>query len=219
MTPDMAPTLQAGGKDAPQPIFAPIFGEAWPHLPRVMHRHYANRANTQDHYVCRGTLDVYCSRWLKWLAPVMGLASGIPAVTATNIPVTVQFKSEAASHVLHFIRTFYIPGRRPHVFHTRMQQLEGSKVAEFLPFRLCWVMHYSWQAGQVQLAHKGYALRIRGTLVPLPATWLLGRIDASESPVSDTRFKMQVTVRHWLFGRLYAYSGSFKMEDTHGDTP
>jgi len=45
-----------------------------------------------------------------------------------------------------------------------------------------------------------------GTRVRLtPSAW--------EEAVDDTNFKMEMTIRHWMIGQIYSYSGTFKITE------
>jgi hypothetical protein len=72
-------------------------------------------------------------------------------------------------------------------------------------------MNYLWDGGRVILRHKGYAFRAFGHVVPLPLTFLLGRGDAEEVPVSDDTFSMRATITHPWWGKFYECRGQFNV--------
>lgn len=195
------------------PIFKSVFGENWDRLPPVMHRHYANHPNTKDVYIAEGTMVVEAALVLRVFSPILRLLGGIPAVNAKDIPVTVKFKSEPAGPALHFVRSFRFPGTKPYIFHSRMIPEGDSRITEQMKFGLGWRVSFSWENERVVLSHRGYALCFLGWRVPLPLNWLFGHVHAEEEALSDTKFKMFVEIRHWLFGKIYEYRGEFEMVD------
>ncbi|MEX0297941.1 MAG: DUF4166 domain-containing protein [Kordiimonas sp.] len=193
------------------PIFKPVFGDSWDTLPTVMHKHYANRPNTSETNTAEGLMCVETAPVLKVVAPLLKLLGGIPAVNAKDVPVTVEFESEPAGPALHFNRSFHFPGEKPYIFHSRMVPQGGSEIVEQMKFGLGWRVSFSWNGERVVLLHQGYAICILGRSIPMPLNWLFGHVHAEEQVIDDTRFKMFVEIRHWLFGKIYEYRGEFEM--------
>jgi hypothetical protein len=72
-------------------------------------------------------------------------------------------------------------------------------------------MNYFWEVDRVMLRHKGYALRVFGHFIPLPISFLLGRGDAEEIPVSDNAFDRCATITPPWCGKIYEYKGRFNL--------
>jgi hypothetical protein len=194
-----------------QPIFQPIFGACWPNLPVVIHKHYANRPYSSDLVTVEGRLNVRCSRAFGFLRPIFHLLGGIPPYTGRNVPVTVNFRSTPDSREFHFDRTFYFAGKKPWRFQSKMLQVDGNEVIEIMRFGVVWRLHYAWRDGKVILRHKGYGLRIFGTLIPLPLTAILGQGYAEEIALDDDSFDMRVDISHPWWGKVYEYKGQFRI--------
>lgn len=193
-----------------EPIFKKVFGESWDVLPSVFHKHYANRASSDDRVVVEGSLDLLCRAHMKILSPLLWLLGSAPPSNDKNVPVTVQFTSKDGAE-FHFDRAFHFENRKPHHFRSRMRQVQGSEVIEIMRFGICWRMNYLWQDNKVVLKHKGYALHLFNCFIPLPISWLVGRSDAEEVAVSDDEFDMSASITHPLFGKVYEYRGRFKV--------
>ena len=194
-----------------KPIFKPIFGKDWDGLPPVMKRHYANCPYTTQVTYLEGTLDVYCKPPLRWISPLINLLGQIPAFTENHVPVTVRFESDPHTRAFHFNRSFEFSGRAPYRFRSRMLQTNGNEVVEIMKFGLGWKTLYSWDGQKVIMKHKGYALHFLGHLIPLPLTPLLGAGNASEHPVDENTFDMEVKITHVLWGDVYGYKGRFRI--------
>lgn len=193
------------------PIFKGIFGQHWPQLPSVLRKHYTNRPFSNDKVVVEGQLDIKCRHILKLMAPFYRLLGSVPMVTASKVPVRVQFDSDKNSSAFHFNRTFLFEGKKPYQFKSRMLQLKDNEVIEIMKFGICWRMLYCWEDGKVKLKHKGYAQKVFSYYLPLPLTCLIGRGDAEESAVDDKSFAMKVSITHPLFGEIYSYAGQFRV--------
>lgn len=176
-----------------------------------MKKHYANRPYSREVTIVKGVLDVFCKPPLLWLAPIMRLLGQIPAFNQKKVPVIVCFESDLNSKAFHFNRRFNFSGGKPYVFQSRMLQVKGSEVVEIMRFGLGWKMHYSWDGEKVILAHKGYVLQLFGQLIPLPLTMLMGAGNATEYPVDDNTFDMEVNITHPWFGNIYGYKGRFEV--------
>ena len=175
-----------------------------------MHKHYANRPYSNDLVTVEGTLDVTCGRIFRLLSPLFHLLSGIPPYTGRDAPVTVNFRSTGNSEEFHFDRTFYFAGKKPWRFRSKMVQVRDNEVIEIMRFGIVWRLLYEWRDNKVILRHKGYGIRIVGTLIPLPLTPLLGQGYAEEIALDDDSFAMQVNISHPWWGKLYEYKGQFR---------
>lgn len=206
---DIPPIDNLERKD--QPIFQAIFGADWNNLPPVMQRHYANRPYSSDRVSVEGTLDVMCGGPVRWFRPLFLLSGMIPPFNETKVPVTVVFESDRNSRDFQFNRTFHFAGRKPYRFRSRMRQIAGDDVVELMRFGIGWRMRYLWQDGKVVLQHKGYVLHLFGHFIPLPLTILFGAGHAEETALDDSNFDMWVEIRHPWWGKIYGYSGHFRI--------
>ena len=197
------------------PIFEDVFGSDWEKLPPVMKAHYANRPYSTDAFRAEGMMEVWAAPMLRLFAPITDLLRWIPVTNAKNIPVTVDFESDGQSNYLHFIRTFHFKKGKPYIFHSRMMPQGENHIAERMKLSACWRVAFSWNNGKVRLKHKGYGICLFGKVLPLPLSWLFGSVNAEEWPTGNSNFAMCVEIRHWLFGKIYEYKGSFKMVSMH----
>lgn len=202
--------LSSGDNNKQSPIFQSIFSETWSELPPVMHKHYANRAYSDDVTIVRGVLDISCSGPMKLFAPLLRFMGSVPPVNETCVPVEVRFESEPTSKSFHFKREFQFKNRKPYCFNSYMLQ-RGNEVIEVMRFGLVWRSIYAWENDRVKLKHKGYAIKLLDWLIPLPLTFLLGEGNAEEVPVDDNTFDMRVEMTHPLWGRIYEYKGRFEV--------
>ncbi|HFB64213.1 MAG TPA: DUF4166 domain-containing protein [Aeromonadales bacterium] len=113
-------------------IFKDIFANNWQQLPTVFHKHYANRANTNDATVVEGVLDVSTNGLIRLFAPFFRLLGGIPPENEKNVPVTVCFSSEVDSPAFHFDRTFYFKDKKTYRFSSRMYPVGATEVVELM---------------------------------------------------------------------------------------
>lgn len=194
-----------------EPIFKPIFGDAWGNLPTALKKHYANRPYTNDRVTVEGTLDIYCAKHMLLLAPIIKLIGLVPPANEKNVPVTVHFDSKPDTKEFCFTRIFHFKNKKPYEFRSRMVQIKDNEVVEIMRFGFSWRMHYLWEDGKVILQHKGYALKACGHFIPLPFTILFGRGDAAEWALDDNSFEMYTAVTHSWLGKIYEYKGRFEI--------
>lgn len=194
-----------------QPTFKPVFGDDWDKLPPVLRAHYANRPYSDDEVVVEGVLDIECHAPLRHVASLMRVMKQIPATTERDVPVIVRFRSDADTSAYHFDRIFRFKAWGPYRFHSRMFPVSGNEVVEVMRFGLGWRMRYSWDGEKVVLAHAGYALRLFGHFIPIPLGLLLGEGYAQEVPVDERHFDMMTSITHPWWGKVYGYSGRFRI--------
>ena len=174
-----------------------------------MHKHYANRPFSNDRVTVEGLMKIEVSAFARLLSPLLRLAGTLVPYGGNNIPVTVHFQSEPNSNVYCFNRIFHFPGKKAYHFKSRMQPVGGNNVIEFMRIGIGWHARYEWNGYRVMITHQGYAIRLLGKLLYLPLEWLLGNGNAWEEAIDDNRFRMNMDIRHPLFGTVYAYSGEF----------
>ena len=196
-----------------EPIFKSVFGDDWDTLPPVMKKHYANRPYTDEVYTIDGVLHLYCKPPLLWLGPLINLMGQVPILNKNEVPVTVNFESDKHSKAFHFKRIFKFPGRKPHVFNSRMFHLKDNQVAEHMKYGLVWISTYLWDGEKIVLDHKGYALKLFGHFIPLPLTLLIGAGSAVEKPIDDRTFSMETWIKHPWWGEMYGYRGRFTLTE------
>lgn len=198
-------------------IFRPIFGASWDQLPPVFREHYANRPFSRDVVVVEGVMDVELSGMARLFAPLLRISGALVPIEGRDIPVTVTFRSEPDSAAFIFDREFRFPGREPYHFRSAMVPIGGNEVIEWMAIGFGWRAAFSYAEGQVRLDHRGYALRCFGKVIPMPVEWLFGRGEAWERAIDDTRFAMDMTIRHRLLGMLYGYRGTFRIGEMRLD--
>jgi predicted DCC family thiol-disulfide oxidoreductase YuxK len=193
------------------PIFKPVFGCAWRNLPLVMRRRYGNRPYTNDTVIIEGQVDVMCKRYIRVLSPLIRLVGSVPPYNQKNVPVTVHFVSWGDKRMVGFNRVFYFKKKEPYAFRSRMLPATDNEVLEMLRFGICVRMTCFWQDSRVYFRHKEYTLNVFGHFVRLPVSWIIGRVYAEERPVDDETFDTVVQIQHPWFGKVYEYTGRFKI--------
>lgn len=199
--------------DKNQAIFRSIFGQDWESLPPVMHRHYANRPFCNDVVIARGTMDVSMCLLMRLMSPMLRLAGTLFPWQARDIPVTVRFLSHPESAAYSLERTFRAPDRPPFVFYSSMEHQGQDIVVEFMKFGVGWKHRFYYDGDRIVLAHRGYVWRVAGLLLPIPLAWILGKGYAEERAIDDNSFRMLMHITHPLLGRVYSYSGTFRIDD------
>jgi hypothetical protein len=194
-----------------QPIFQPIFGEAWEKLPAVLRQHYADRPFCRDITFVAGEMEVIYSKLLIPIIPLFRLFNVLVPYQGKSIPVAVEYVSAPDSASFHLNRTFYFPGKKPYHFNSQMRQIKNSEVVEFMRFGIGWKMNYSYENDKVILKHKNYVLKIGKFLFPLPLNLILGTSYCEEIALSNQEFSMDLKMRHPLFGVMVVYKGKFKI--------
>jgi hypothetical protein len=160
-----------------------------------------------------GIMKVEVSLFANLISPFMRLTGALAPYTADNVPVTVHFDSECDSNAFCFNRIFYYPNQQPYHFRSRMIPTGGNEVIEYMPAGIGWHAAYSFDGQKILMKHLGYKIKAFGRIFSLPLEFVLGRGYAEEEALSDDSFRMYMDIRHPLFGKVYAYSGEFKITE------
>jgi hypothetical protein len=193
-----------------QSIIQTILENHWDEIPVSLKIHYANKPFSQDITIANGHMNIYCKRWLSTL---LRRLSALPAITISDIPVTVCYTSDPNSPAFHLHRRFYLPQRTPHQFNTTMTPYHNNEILEELGHGLCWRIRYGWRDNKITLTHCGYVFKLGSWLCPMPCTWLLGTPYAEEYAIDDTRFGMHAYIKHMIFGYIFTYNGIFTITE------
>lgn len=190
-------------------IFADIFDD-YDNLPIVFKKHYQNYGFCDEATKCEGIMRVYLSPLMKIGAPFLALTKTLIAKTGENIKVDVNFKSNPNDNSFTYDRVFYF-NQKPQIFTSKMVPMGGSKVIEWTKSGLGWGADFYYKNGRVILSHEAYYLKIFGKLIRAPLEFLFGRANAYEIAINDDEFEMYMDITHPFFGKLYEYSGRFRM--------
>jgi len=196
-----------------QPIFQSIFAEQWETLPAVMHKHYANRPYCDDVVKVEGKMDVEFGTLVTWLSPLLRLFGALVPYQGHDIPVTVFFRSEKNSNTYCLDRHFHFANKPAYIFYSRMVPIKKNIIVEYMKYGIGWKHRFYFDGNKVILEHCGYVWRFFGLGLPIPLGLFLGKGYAEEEALSETRFRMKMTIEHFLFGRMYEYRGEFEMCD------
>jgi len=197
------------------PVFKKIFGTDWENLPPVFRRHYACRAGSADRAACEGVMEVRTS-WLgRLLAPLFFLTGTLVPYAGKDIRATVRFESiDKSGHSgIVFNRVFYFPGRKPYRFRSVMLPSGGNEMTEHTRLGIGWRAAFVWTGEKIDMQHRGYSLTVFGKTLPFPGEFFLGRGQASETALDNDRFAMTMDIVHPLWGRVFGYSGVFRMTE------
>ena len=193
------------------PIFKDIFGSIWPQMPIVFHKHYANHGFCNDVTIVQGLMNIEMVWYLRIFAPIFLLSKTLVPYVGENIPTIVRFESEQESNAFWFDRSFHFSGRKPFHFRSKMMPISGAKVIEFTKSGIGWNAAYEFIDGRVVLHHLGYVFTLFGKTFKVPIEWIFGKSTAWEEAIDNENFHMYMEIRHFLFGKIYGYSGVFKI--------
>jgi predicted DCC family thiol-disulfide oxidoreductase YuxK len=198
--------------DPQHPVFQSIFGESWGRLPTVLHKHYANRPYSRDVVTVKGIMKIEMHPIMRPFMPLIRLFKVLVPYSGVNIPVTVHFRSNLTDARYEFDRIFHLPDGDYH-FHSRMMPAGGNEVIEWTKAGIGWNARYRYDGKRVRMDHRRFTMRLLGKVVRLPVEWIFGRSTAWEEAIDESRFNMAMEMQHFLFGRLYAYSGEFTVTE------
>jgi hypothetical protein len=194
-----------------QPIFQSIFGQQWETFPPVMKMRYANRPFSKDIVLVEGKLNIWFSKMMAFLLPVLRCLKVLVPYQGNDIHVTVKLRSSADLPGLYFDRIFDFPDKQPYQFCSYMQPINNNKVVEFIRFGMGWCMKCSYDGKKILLQHHGYVWKIYGKIIPIPLSFIMGKIYSEEEALSDDTYRLLVKITHPLFGKIFEYSGELQI--------
>ena len=201
------------------PIFQRVLGDGWSELGEVVQRHYFLRSGHADRMTVIGTMaEVRAGPVARLTMPLARIVGALVPYQGTDVPVAVHYEPRPDDAALYWDRVFRFPGRKPYHFRSHMVANGPAEVIEFVRFGVGLRLAVTAEDGALVFRDLGYVWRIAGVDVPLPARLLLGRAYVEERPIAGEpdRFTMRMTLRHPLFGEMFAYSGTFQLPSEAG---
>ena len=193
------------------PLIKMLYPENWSQLPSVLQQRYRNQPYSQDYLLMQGKMNIRVSKTFQFLSPLFRIAGALVPYPAENIPVTVELTSDKQTNQIVMHRTFFYENREPYHFYSTIIHIEDNLIIERMRFGFSSKLLYSYQDNTIKMNFGGYALQLGNFLIPIPLGFLIGKFDAVETTISDNEFDMRVTMTHFLFGKIFEYSGQFKI--------
>lgn len=192
------------------PLFATVFGDDWQKLSPFMQKRFGNRPYSNDRLQVDGTMTIKGSRWMKLIKPLLKISGALIQQEGEHIPVTVIFKSDINSAKYHLLREFKFP--KPIYFNSYMVNTKKNIIVEYMRFNFGWRSKFSVEGDRVLMTHHGYVFRLFNMLIPMPIGLLMGSCNVVERQISQDSFRMEMSLTHFLFGKIYQYEGVFRIK-------
>ena len=192
-----------------KPIFKPVFGDTWVLLPKVFLRHYQISCDSNERVVAKGLMDIKTHGLLKLFKPIYRLLKMAPIISCKQVPCEVIYSSKAKTNYILLTRSFHFPNKKSYSFQSKMLPLYENVVLDIMHFGFCWKLKYYYEQNKIKLEHLGYGLKLCKYIIPLPITFILGKIEAYEYVIDEQKFGMYAHIKHPWFGILYSYQGEF----------
>ncbi len=188
----------------------------------MVRKHYGLRSKSNDEIELQGTMSVYYPLAAFLLLAPARLFGGPVLLREDNIPVRVKNSSQPQNKAMHWHRSFKIPGRtRPIIFKSSMEYAGGNEIIETIGtnprFGMGIKMAIRQEQGAIIYESTDYLLKLGALRLPLPGHMLLGRAWVEEKEIDNQHIALKFTIKHPLWGRIYAYSGTFSLCPPRGD--
>lgn len=195
------------------PFFKEIFGAAWDTMPKVFHKHYANRAGQNDLVRVVGSMSIWQSRLFRPFSFFFAWTGTLIPVCDDDLAAEVVFRTRTDTNRFWYDRRVRLKDGKQMNFVSYLEKRGGNQVVEWTGIGVGWHSTFEFRNDRVILSHLGYRFRFGNFDFPLPLSWGFGKPSAWEEAISDNEFQMEMVIDHFIFGRIYSYAGRFKIED------
>ena len=200
-------------QNTPQPVIKKALGEDCQCLAEIVKQHYDITPGVESNMTITGTMDeVYHSAIAKlFLLPGRVFGALVP-YKGRNIPTEVRnWTTTDNGNAMFWHRTLRFPHKPTAIFTSRMEHVIGNEIIEFVRFGMGIKMQMSVENGALCYTSRGYVWKIAGIKIPIPTWLILGNATIIERATSDDTFYIDFNMVHPLFGRTFAYSGTFQI--------
>jgi hypothetical protein len=190
-------------------------GEQWHELSNIIKRHYDLKPGNETEIHLRGTMhEVYHSRIGKlFLLPGRIFGALVP-YKGNNVPTTVKNWTTRDGHqAMYWHRQLYFPGKTPVTFKSRMEHHCDSEIIEYVNHGLGIRLDTFTQDGALHFRSLGYVWKIGPLTLHIPNWIILGDAEIVEKAISEEELYLDFNMIHPWFGKTFAYSGRFVIDE------
>jgi hypothetical protein len=198
-----------------RPVMQRALGEEWEKLHAAVRRHYDLTPGREQSCTLEGTMEEITYALLAKPFILAGRMFGaLVPYRGQNVPVEVLNRTYRDRPAMFWHRTFRFQGRKPYVFQSRMEHLEGREIVEFVRLNLGICMHLAEIDGALCYTSNGYLWRLGPFHIRIPDWLLLGRARIIEHGVDNDTIALDFVIRHPLWGQTFSYRGRFRLQDS-----
>lgn len=178
----------------------------WDVIPPALQAHY----NVNDSvHVEHGHLSVEYPVWLQWPLNLMVKFGVLVNQREREVPTTVQREIRDGVEYWHREMGF---SKKPAAFTSYTRFKDDRTIVEY-PNRLLGLrMKLSWSDNTLRYHSDGYVLAVFGREIRIPDCLALGKASIEERALTETRYEMDFSIRHPLFGQVFRYYGEFEVQ-------
>jgi len=198
-----------------QPVIKKALGDNWNDLAEIIKRHYDITPGTSSNMIVRGVMDeLYHSVIAKLFILPGRIFGALVPYKGKKIPTEVHNWTTGDNNVAMFWhRTLQFPNKSPVIFKSRMEHIKDDEIIEYVRYGMGIRMRISVKDRALVFRSIGYIWKLGGIKIPIPAWAILGNAEITEKSVSDDQFFIDFHITHPLFGRTFAYSGLYSIEN------
>ena len=201
-----------------KPLIEKIFTESHESISKILKQRYSNKAFDAHTLKMEGHLNISLSPMFHFLSPLFRLTGALVPFPGKNIRTTVEMISTHNSRIIIMKRTLYYPNKKPFTFISRVEHVNNNTLVERMRFGLSARLYYFYEKNSIFLKYGGYILKLGKVSIRLPLGFLFGRFSGEEKALDDNHFEMTFLLHHFLMGKLFQYSGIFKIIADHSNT-
>lgn len=202
-------------KEKQQPVIKKALGDDWDDLADLVKQHYDITPGESSGMIIRGVMDeVYHSAIAKLFILPGRIFGALVPYKGKKIPTEVRNWTTDDNHAAMFWhRTLQFPNKPPVIFESRMEYIEGDEIIEYVRYGMGIRMRMSVKDSALVFRSVGYIWKIGGIKISIPAWAILGDAEITEKSISDNQFFIDFHITHPLFGKTFAYSGIYSIEN------
>lgn len=197
-------------------LFKKVLGPRWQELHAdIRSRFDKNPAPGRPLYYLGELSELRCSwfgKLLGWISSPFAPGALLPhndqqvrmAIRVYCLPDDPQIYKE---------RTYFLNGRHPVLFTSRMGESPHGEVLEYVGGGLGMKLVLHPQDGNLHFRSDGYFLQLRGVRVPIPAWLTPGQTALAHCNEGPDRFHIRIELRHPLLGLTFRQVGRFREAD------
>lgn len=202
-TPGTAAHAVSGGKPG---LVQQALGPAWAQLPPALQAHHGAGPRLEE-----GQLDV---DFPAFMAPVLRTVSALGAlVHRRGRAVQTRVERSMVGEHLHWQRTLRYADGQVLRFNSVWAPAAGGQLVEWVNPWLGLRLQPLVQGQQLHFRGVCLVLRLAGRCLPLPEWLALGHTTIHEVAVDGHRVAMDFRLTHPLFGPLFRYAGTFRVDE------
>ena len=183
-------------------------GADWHKLPRLIQKHY--EVSSDEDTCLEGTMTIAYPNFMLPMIWLIHQFGGLILRRDTDVHTRVQKSANATGKILNWHRTLTYRDGKVDYFRSQMAGLGEQELTETIGYGFGLRLKVEVCNGDLVYRSNGHYWQCGRLHLTIPDWLMLGSATISEHALSESKFYLNFTINHPVWGETYSYRGTFR---------